>query len=81
MVHHTSVLAAGTWCVYEQFKANELGIRVVMILPKDQRESITAELRKGVVGFQVIAQSLTNIKVEDSKATVEADGVRPCSSS
>ena len=80
-MHHTSVLAAGTWCVYEQFKANELGIRVVMILPKDQRESITAELRKGVVGFQVIARSLTNIKVEDSKATVEADGVRPCISS
>ena len=61
------MLAAGTWCVYEQFKANELGIRVIMILPKDQRESITAELRKGVVGFQVIAQSLTNIKVEDSR--------------
>ena len=80
-MYHTSVLAAGTWCVYEQFKANDLRIRVFMILPKDQRESITAELRKGVAGFQVIAQSLTNIKVEDSKATVEADGVRPCISS
>ena len=68
------VCALGCWCIYEQFKASELGIQVSMILPRHQLDSITHELRKGDDGLQAIRASLTNINAEESEATVKEDG-------
>ena len=68
------VCVPGSWCIYEQYKAGELDIRVSMILPQDQLDSITTEINKGKHGIQTIKTSLTNIKVEDSKASVKKDG-------
>ena len=54
--------------------AGELKIRVSMILPQDQTDSITTEINKGEQGIQKIKASLTTIKVEDSEASVKEDG-------
>ena len=68
------VCALGSWCIYEQFKATELGIQVSMILPRQQFDSITHELNKGADGLRAIRTSLTNINAEESEATIKEDG-------
>ena len=60
--------------IYEQFKANQFGIIVVMILPSEQSEQIATLLEKGKVGFDEIKASLTDIYVENSEATEKQDG-------
>ena len=61
-------------CIYEQFKANQFGITVVMILPSEQSDEIAVLLEKGKVGFDEIKLSLTDINVENSEATEKRDG-------
>jgi len=62
------------WCIFEQFKARQLNIPIDMILPEAQVASISAELMKGMEGFQMIKSSLTKIDVQKAEATVKADG-------
>lgn len=52
---------------------SQLHIRVSMILPQDQLDSITTEINKGQHGIQTTKSSLTNIKVEDSEASVRLE--------
>ena len=61
-------------CIYEQFKANQFGITVVMIFPPEQSNEIAVLLEKGKVGFDEIKLSLTDINVENSEATEKGDG-------
>ena len=68
------VCVPGCWCIYEQFKASELGIQVSMILPRQQFDSIVHELHKGKDGLRAIKESLTNINAEKSEATMKEDG-------
>ena len=68
------VCVLGCWCIYEQFKAAELGIQVNMILPRHQIDSIVNELSQGEHGIRAIKSSLTNISVEESEATMKQDG-------
>merc|ERR1719272_801505 len=59
------------WTVFEQFTAAKLGVEVKMILPPDQMESFKAECRSSNVS--AVTQNLTQIDVENAKASVPKD--------
>ena len=61
------------WCIFEQYKAVELNIKIVMILPPDQDENLKAALRKGTSGFAEIKDNLSKIHAETAQASVQQD--------
>ena len=59
------------WTVFEQFTAAKLGVKVKMILPPEQMESFKAAMQSNNVG--AVTQNLTQIDVENAKASVPKD--------
>merc|ERR1719272_1231756 len=59
------------WTVFEQFTAAKLKVEVKMILPPKQMESFKAECRSSNVS--AVTQNLTQIDVENAKASVPKD--------
>ena len=59
------------WTVFEQYTAAKLGVEVKMILPPDQMESFKAAMRSSNVS--AVTQNLTQIDVENAKASVPKD--------
>ena len=61
------------WCIFEQFKAVELKIKITMILPPDQDEDLKAVLDRGKAGFAEIADNLFKINARTAQASVQQD--------
>ena len=59
------------WTVFEQYTAAKLKVEVKMILPPEQMESFQAECRVG--NISAVTQNLTQIDVENAKASVPKD--------
>ena len=59
------------WTVFEQFTAAKLKVEVKMILPPEQMARFQAECRVGNIG--AVTQNLTQIDVENAKASVPKD--------
>ena len=62
------------WTVFEQYTAAKLGVEVQMILPPAQMESFQAAMQSG--GVSAVTQNLTQIDVENAKASFLEDGVK-----
>ena len=59
------------WTVFEQFTAAKLGVEVKMILPPEQMTSFKAAMQSNNVS--AVTQNLTQIDVENAKASVPKD--------
>merc|ERR1712086_1080656 len=59
------------WTVFEQFTAAKLGAEVKMILPPEQMTSFKAAMQSNNVS--AVTQNLTQIDVENAKASVPKD--------
>ncbi len=61
------------WCMFEQFTAIKLEVPVAMIMSPDETLSFNSKILEGGDAVQEVAASLTNIDVENCKASVPAD--------
>lgn len=65
------VYVTRVWCVYEQYVATSLKIPVEMILPPEAARGFHDALQN--TGIKVVADSLTNVDVENAKASHPED--------